>query len=222
MSQHSSRASRQRSAVGSPAVQRRVERRIVGSAEAGAVRTLTPVSLAAPQLSVAATEPAPVLTTAAAFRRYAPYVAKIGMRILGRRDEIDDFVQDVFVQVHRHLDTLREPAALKGWLAKLAVHEATRRLRRKRVRAFFGMHSAHDYSDVADGAASPEQRALLTRVFSTLDALPAPERVAWALRHLEGETMERVAELCGCSLSTAKRRVAEAERVLAKLGVGRA
>jgi RNA polymerase sigma-70 factor (ECF subfamily) len=184
------------------------------------VRTLTPVSLAAPTLPALAVE-APVLTTAAAFRRYAPYVAKIGMRILGRRDEIDDFVQDVFVQVHRHLDTLREPAALKGWLAKLAVHEATRRLRRQRVRAFFGMPNAHDYSDVADGAASPEQRALLTRVFRTLDALPAPERVAWALRHLEGETMERVAELCGCSLSTAKRRVGEAERVLAKLGVGR-
>jgi RNA polymerase sigma-70 factor (ECF subfamily) len=161
------------------------------------------------------------LDTASAFRRYAPYVAKIGMRILGRRDEIDDFVQDVFVQVHRHLGSLREPEALKGWLGKLAVHEATRRLKRKRMRAWFGLASAYDYGDVADAAASPEQRALLTRVFSTLDALDAAERVAWALRYLEGETMERVAELCSCSLSTAKRRVAAAERALEKLGVSR-
>jgi RNA polymerase sigma-70 factor (ECF subfamily) len=168
-----------------------------------------------------ATERPVALDTSAVFRRYAPYVAKIGMRILGRRDEIDDFVQDVFVQVHRHLSTVREPEALKGWLGKLAVHEATRRLRRKRLRAFLGLSTPHDYADVADAGASPEQRALLSHVFATLDAVGAPERVAWALRHLEGETMERVAELCGCSLSTAKRRVAGAERALEKLGVGR-
>jgi RNA polymerase sigma-70 factor (ECF subfamily) len=43
--------------------------------------------------------------------------------------------------------------------------------------------------------------------------------VAWSVRHLEGETMERVAELCGCSLSTAKRRVQSAQDALVKKGV---
>lgn len=163
----------------------------------------------------------PVMDTAAAFRRYAPYVAKIGMRVMGRREEIDDFVQDVFLSVHRNLHSLREPAALKGWLAKLAVHEATRRLKRRKLRAWLGIGSAHEYADVADAAASPEQRVLLSHVFATLDGVAASDRVAWSLRHIEGETMERVAELCGCSLSTAKRRVASAEAVLEKLGVGR-
>lgn len=163
------------------------------------------------------------LDVASVYRRYAPYVAKIGMRILGRRDEVDDFVQDVFVTVHGQLAGLRDPAALKGWLATLAVREAMRRLRRRRVRALLGFgadRGAHDYADVADAGASPEQRALLARVFRALDALPADERVAWSLRHVENETMERVAELCGCSLSTAKRRVASAEARLAKKGVG--
>jgi RNA polymerase sigma-70 factor (ECF subfamily) len=162
----------------------------------------------------------PVMDTAAAFRRFAPYVAKIGMRIMGRRDEIEDFVQDVFLSVHRNLDSLRDPGALKGWLARVAVHEATRRLKRRRLRAWLGMATAHEYGDVADIAASPEQRALLSHVFSALDTLSAADRVAWSLRHIEGETMERVAVLCDCSLSTAKRRVASAEAALAKLGVG--
>lgn len=159
------------------------------------------------------------LDTAAAFRRYAPYVAKIGLRVLGRRDELDDFVQDVFVTVHRKLDSLRDAEALKHWLATLAVHEATRRLRRRKLRALLGMGSAPDYSDAADVSASPEQRALLAQVFLALEALPADEHVAWSLRYIEGETMERVAELCACSLSTAKRRVASAEKVLEKRGL---
>jgi RNA polymerase sigma-70 factor, ECF subfamily len=170
----------------------------------------------------AAEQAATPLDTAGAFRRYAPYVAKIGMRILGRRDEIDDFVQDVFLSVHRNLDSLREPAALKSWLAKLAVHEATRRLKRRKLRRWLGLGATRDYLDVADAAASPEQRALLTCVFAALDALPADERVAWALRYIEGETMERVASLCDCSLSTAKRRVAAAEAALDRQGVSRA
>jgi RNA polymerase sigma-70 factor (ECF subfamily) len=143
------------------------------------------------------------------------------MRILGRREEIEDFVQDVFLSVHKNLGSLREPGAIKSWLAKLAVHEATRRLRRRRLRRWFGLAGMPDYVDIADVAASPEQRTLLARVFSALDALPADDRVAWALRYIEGETMIRIASLCECSLSTAKRRVASAESALERLGVGR-
>jgi RNA polymerase sigma-70 factor (ECF subfamily) len=161
------------------------------------------------------------LDTASLYRRYAPYVAKIGMRILGRRDEIEDFVQDVFVSVHRNLGSLREPGAIKSWLATLAVHEATRRLKRHKLRRWFGLDATPDYADIVDADASPEQRALLTRVFHLLDALPAEDRVAWSLRYIEGETMPRVAELCECSLSTAKRRVGNAELALERLGVGR-
>ncbi|HEX5656255.1 MAG TPA: sigma-70 family RNA polymerase sigma factor [Polyangiales bacterium] len=168
-----------------------------------------------------APEPAEVLDTAAAFKRYAPYVAKIGMRMLGRRDELDDFVQDVFLSVHRHLATVREPAALKGWLAKVAVREAMARLRRRKLRNLLGLGTGHDYEAVADAAASPEERTQLARVFAALDTLSASERVVWSLRHVEGETLERVAELCGVSLSTAKRRLASAEAALEKLGVGR-
>jgi RNA polymerase sigma-70 factor (ECF subfamily) len=175
-----------------------------------------PVSSPAPEPGESA-----LFDTASTYRRYAPYVAKIGMRILGRRDEIDDFVQDVFMIVHRNLDSLREPAAIKGWLAKLAVHEATRRLKRRRLRRWLGFGGATEYVDLADAGASPEQRTLLARVFSTLDALPASDRVAWALRYIEGETMPRVAALCDCSLSTAKRRVASAEVALERLGVDR-
>ena len=55
-----------------------------------------------------------------------------------------------------------------------------------------------------------EQRALLSRVYKILDGIPANERIAWSLRHIEGEPLESVASLAGCSLATAKRRIAAA------------
>ena len=39
-------------------------------------------------------------------------------------------------------------------------------------------------------------------------------RVAWTLNYVEGETLEEVARLCGCSLATAKRRIAAAQRFI--------
>ena len=57
---------------------------------------------------------------------------------------------------------------------------------------------------------SPERRALLSRVYQVLDRIPVEQRLAWSLRYVEGEKLERVAEQCGCSLATAKRRIAAA------------
>lgn len=73
----------------------------------------------------------------ALFERYAPYVAKIGLRMLGRRDEVEDFVQDVFVEVHKSLRTLRESGLVKSFIAGIAVNVARRRLRRRRLAARF-------------------------------------------------------------------------------------
>src|SRR3954462_5049721 len=74
------------------------------------------------------------------FRRYAPYVATIGLKLLGRDDELDDLVQDVFIEAHRRLYQLRSPDAAKGWLARITVRRAIRWLRRRKLRAFFSLH----------------------------------------------------------------------------------
>ena len=52
------------------------------------------------------------------FRRYAPYIARIALRLLGNDSEVDDLVQDVFLEAHRGLFGLRDAAALGGWLAR--------------------------------------------------------------------------------------------------------
>jgi RNA polymerase sigma-70 factor (ECF subfamily) len=153
-----------------------------------------------------------------AYRRFAPYVAAIGMRIIGRADELDDLVQDVFVEATRGIASLMSPEALKGWLARIAVRTSVRRLRRGRL--FRALHlqldDARDYDTLASPDATPEQRALIARVYQALDTLSAADRAAWVLRHVQGETLEQAAELCACSLSTYQRRLRRASAQLDK------
>jgi RNA polymerase sigma-70 factor (ECF subfamily) len=47
----------------------------------------------------------------------------------------------------------------------------------------------------------------LGRVYTLLEHLPVDARIAWTLRQVEGEQLEAVAAICGCSLATAKRRI---------------
>jgi RNA polymerase sigma-70 factor, ECF subfamily len=149
------------------------------------------------------------------YRRYAPYVAAIAGRILGHEHELDDLVQDAFVNALRGLRGLREPAAVKGWLAKITVRLATRRLRQLRLRrALHLSRDILDYDTIHAPGASEEQRALIARVYRVLDQLPAAERVAFVLRHVQGEPLHRLPELCDCSLSTVQRRLARAQSAL--------
>jgi RNA polymerase sigma-70 factor (ECF subfamily) len=158
------------------------------------------------------------------FRRFAPYVGRIALSVLGAADEVDDIVQEVFVIAHRHLGSVRERSAIKAWLSRVTVREAARRLRRRRLRRILGVaRDAADSPHLADHGATPEQRAMLLSIYRVLDGLPTAERLAWTLRHVEGERLEVVAQLCGCSLATAKRRIAAAAtRVRAATGANAA
>lgn len=67
----------------------------------------------------------------------------------------------------------------------------------------------------------PDVRDTLRQLSQHLNALPDALRLAWMLRHVEGESLPEVARACGCSLATAKRRISAADHKLrAKLDLG--
>jgi RNA polymerase sigma-70 factor, ECF subfamily len=148
------------------------------------------------------------------FRTWAPYVAGVATRLMGRDQDIEDVVQDVFVEALRTLGTLRDASREKSWLAAVTVRVAMRRLRRRRIARLMGLAETWDPSWLSAPEADPEQRALLQQVYRLLDDFPPNERIAWSLRYLQGEKLEDVAALCGCSLATAKRRIGVVQAVL--------
>jgi len=145
-------------------------------------------------------------------RAHSPYVAGLAYRLLGRDSEVDDVVQDVFLALIRFHEAVREESALRGWLATTTVRLSMRRLRARRFRlqSWLGLDEPEPASVPAPGA-SAEEHLALARVHRALDGVSASARVAWLLRYVEQERMPEVARMVGCSLTTAKRRVAAAE-----------
>jgi RNA polymerase sigma-70 factor, ECF subfamily len=155
------------------------------------------------------------------FRRHAPAVASVGLAMLQSVEEADDLVQDVFLRAWRALDRLHDREGARPWLMTIAIRLAKTRLRRRKLNRLLFRGDEPNFDEVAAPGALPEHRDLVRRMYAVLDKLPVELRIAWVLRYIQAETVQSVAELCGWSLSTAKRRIQAAHgRITAKLNLG--
>lgn len=148
------------------------------------------------------------------YRRHVRAVAGVATRLLGGRQDVDDVVQDTFVTVLDELTSLKEPAALRGWILRIAVHKVHRRFRKRKLLRALGLWRGGDDDALdaqASSSATPEQRAELLLLSQVLARVPAKERTAWVLRHVEGHPLEDVALACDCSLATVKRWIGSAD-----------
>jgi RNA polymerase sigma-70 factor, ECF subfamily len=148
------------------------------------------------------------------YRRHAPAVIAIATRLLGRTAEAEDVAQDSFVLAFERLSQLERPAQFRGWVIRIAVSQVHRRFRRRKLLRALGLDRGEDDAGLANLALpslDPERRADLARLDVALRRLPAADRVAFVLRHVEGYEHAEAAALCECSLATIKRRLQRAE-----------
>ncbi len=153
----------------------------------------------------------------ALFVRYAPELAALLRRIVGRGCEVEDAVQQAFLVAFERLPTLDSAHAFRPWLYTLAIRAARRRVWTQRLREVAlpasdraPLWSAEDLAPALDA----DERAQLVLLGLRLARLPLPLRQAWVLRYQFDCTLPETAEACGCSLATAKRRIEEARRRL--------
>lgn len=156
------------------------------------------------------------LAVATAFRKYSRYVAATAYRVLRNRDDVDDVVQEVFLDAVVGLDRLRDEAALRAWLTVVTIRNAAthrRRLRAASVPFEFDEDSSSELP-LTDGG--HERHLLLATAVAAIQALPEKLRLPWILHCLEGMALPAVAHACGCSVATVKRRVAVARAHIAR------
>jgi RNA polymerase sigma-70 factor (ECF subfamily) len=120
---------------------------------------------------------------------YALYARTVHGILLSRvpRADVDDLLQDVFLQAMQRLGELREPAAFSGWLATIA-----------RNRAVDYFRHARPTVDLPDElpAANPDRVAGLA-VMGIIRGLPEAYRETLTLRLVEGMTGPEIAARTG-------------------------
>ncbi|HEY3818283.1 MAG TPA: RNA polymerase sigma factor [Polyangiaceae bacterium] len=140
------------------------------------------------------------------YRRHARYVAGVAYRVMGSDAELDDVVQEVFLDASGALASVREADGLRGWLARITVRRVYKRLARRRRWRWL----QRDQQELAVTVSDPALKTRVTDLYRTLERLAPNIRIPWVLHAIEGETLPDVARMCDISLATAKRRIAKA------------
>lgn len=143
------------------------------------------------------------------YDRYAREVNRLVYRLLGFDVEHDDIVQQVFLQMIQSINKLRSPERLNFWVRSITINVVRSELRKRSVRRAF-LRWAPKNEDVGDLSSEVEVSEFMSVSASVLERLPAQERIVFLLYYLEERSLPEIAEVCGFSTMTAKRRLANA------------
>ncbi|MEA2746314.1 MAG: hypothetical protein QOI41_457 [Myxococcales bacterium] len=154
-------------------------------------------------------------TTAAVmlFDRHARHVERLLFSLLGPEPDAEDLLHEVFLRAIEGISHLDEPGKLRSWLTGICVHTAREHIRKRVRRRWLSFVAEVPEPPTPAPRVATEEVTEATRcTFEVLRGMSADDRVLFSLRFIEGLEMGEIAVACDVSLSTAKRRLKDAEK----------
>jgi RNA polymerase sigma-70 factor (ECF subfamily) len=157
----------------------------------------------------------------AAFRElYAQHSRQVARQLafLVPRADLEDVLQDVFVEVFRSIGRFERKSAFTTWLYRVTVHVAMK-ARRKQTRSRLDI--VEDLPDQPDAAAGPLDTSLSAerqaRVETLLEQLSPKKRAVLVMHDLQGVEAARIAEVLETNVLTVRTRLFYARKELEAL-----
>ena len=152
--------------------------------------------------------------------RLTPRVLGYAARLLGDRAEAEDVTQEAMLRLWRMAGQWRQgEARVTTWLYRVVTNLCTDRLRRRRGVGLDSIEEpADDAASAEDGLARAQRLAALQKA---LMRLPARQRQAVVLRHVEGLSNPEIAAVMEVSVEAVESLTARGKRARAKALAGR-
>lgn len=159
--------------------------------------------------------------------RYGRRLLAFGKRMCGHSEDGEDVFQDTLLAAYQSLADLRDPAALRTWLFRVAANACRMRRRKTGPSREISLdqhlgggendHPARE-REVADRARLPDDRAVRGELQRAIDAalerLPPEQRLVVLLRDVEGLGTREAAEALAITESAVKMRLHRARASL--------
>ena len=147
-----------------------------------------------------------------------PLVRRLLTRFFGPGPDVSDLAQEVFVRIFRRAGEIKNPNALRGFVASICLGVARNEARKQRLRRMVGLTATGELPESV-GVLGPDldARQATRRLYGILEHVSAEDRSLYVSRYLERMDMAELARVHGLSFGTAKRRVARAAERIARL-----
>ena len=150
-------------------------------------------------------------------KNYHTFVYAIVSGVLDDLGDVEEVVQDAFINAYRGLPQLKDTASFNGWLAEIARNCARGRLRKQRLETVpideVGAHTL-ETSDSADAHLIRDEQIELIR--RTMETLSQKDREIARAYYLDGASYGELIRTHGLSYKAISFRLSRAKRTLTK------
>ena len=159
--------------------------------------------------------------------KYQQQAMRVAFSLLGNWDDAKDAAQEAFVSAYQALGRFDGRAKFSTWFYRIVVNKAydaaRRRLRSPQTVAVIGPVDPEDddpqlFADIEDPDIAPERQAHDREFARALSRavlnLSLQQRAAFVLHHVQGFSLEEVAQLMQCRVGTVKSHVFRATTAL--------
>lgn len=149
------------------------------------------------------------------YTRHRSAVARLVFRLGLSNAELEDAIQEVFIQVHKSLKDFRGQSKFSTWLHRVTVNVVLMHRRALRSRPSYAEEPKHE--PAADSALPDEDAETAERLRAfrrILDRLGEKKRDVFVLHDLEGVAPAEIAQIVGAPVLTVRTRLFYARREL--------
>jgi RNA polymerase sigma-70 factor (ECF subfamily) len=157
---------------------------------------------------------------AALVEQYSGTLYRVAFSVVRNASDAEDAVQEAFLRVLRHRDSLGEVRDHRVWLIRIVWNIVLDRKRRAKTRP-----ETDDVADLArvlpcDSLPADERAAAVefhAKVLACVDQLPAKEREALQLSAFEELSSVEIAQILGATESSIRSRLFRARNLMAEM-----
>jgi RNA polymerase sigma-70 factor (ECF subfamily) len=120
-------------------------------------------------------------------------------------DDADDLTQEVFLKIHKSIDTFREDARLYTWIYRIATNECLNFLQKKRRKFFLPLgNNSEDLTTKLVQSSYISADEIQMKLQKALLKLPDKQRLVFNMKYYEDLSYEEIAEVTQTSVGALK------------------
>jgi RNA polymerase sigma-70 factor, ECF subfamily len=162
-------------------------------------------------------------------RRYDRRVLSTALRYTGNRETAKDVYQEVFMRVHKAIDSFKFESRFSTWLFRVVTNVCLTARQRDKGDRHVAIDGESLYRPGREGNPGSVPKELVSRstheetafgseiaprIRSALGDLSPQQRMVFVLRHFEGYKLREIAEFLDCAEGTVKKHLFTAVRKL--------
>lgn len=145
------------------------------------------------------------------YNQYSKAMYNLAFRILNKREDAEDIVQEGFVECFRNLETFRFESTFGAWLKKIIVNKCINQIKKKKIDV-----TLYDTLPPTIEEEDEEREVAYSteKIIKSIEQLPDGYRIILTLYLLEGYDHSEISQILSISESTSKSQYSRAKEKL--------